>query len=135
VVLAATNEMATYSNGSLASSRIINAARSPQAFLYFLLKFPIDTPYEKLKVFRGCLEKFVTARPREWMSMSAFRATRVEADLGFVEYIVVGQHRESCKLRSTGECLFGRFVFSSFSSSFIFRAKRWRLAEQQSRPF
>jgi hypothetical protein len=65
--------------------------------MYFLLKFPIDTPYEKLQVFKGCLQKFVSARPREWMSMSAFRATRVEADLGFVEYIVVGQHTDSCK--------------------------------------
>jgi len=64
VLLAATNEVATYSNGSLAASRIINAARSPQAVLFFLLKFPIDTPYEKLKVFKGCLEKFVIARPR-----------------------------------------------------------------------
>jgi hypothetical protein len=32
---------------------------------------------------------------REWMAMSGFRATRVEADQGFVEYIVVAQHRES----------------------------------------
>lgn len=95
VVLAATNEMATYSNGSLAASRIVNAARSPQGVLFFLLKFPIDTPYEKLKVFRTCLEKFVNARPREWMSLVAFRLTRIEVDLGFVEYIVCGQHRDS----------------------------------------
>jgi small-conductance mechanosensitive channel len=93
VVLGATNEVATYSNGSLASSRIINAARSPQAVLFFLLKFPIDVPYEKLKVFRNALEEFVKARPREWLVFLAFRATRVEADMGFVEYIVVAQHR------------------------------------------
>lgn len=37
VVYASSNETATYSNGSLAAMRIINAARSPQAYLWFLL--------------------------------------------------------------------------------------------------
>jgi hypothetical protein len=124
VVLAATNEMATYSNGSLAASRIINAARSPQAVLYFLLKFPIDTPYEKFKVFKGCLEKFVNARPREWISMSGFRATRVEADMGFVEYIVVGQHRDSCKWGTLEiDCLFLSFHILILSSLLLLQGK------------
>jgi hypothetical protein len=123
--------MATYSNGSLAASRIINAARSPQAVLYFLLKFPINTPYEKLKVFKGCLEKFANARPREWISMSGFRATRVEADLGFVEYIVVAQHRDSCKWSPLEIArLRCRFIFSCFTFSCLHRrAKRRRLVE------
>jgi small-conductance mechanosensitive channel len=96
VVFGATNEVATYSNGSLASARIINAARSMKANLNFLLKFPINIPYEKLQVFKAAIEKFVKNRPRQWASFLAFRATRVEADLGFVEYIVVAQHRGKC---------------------------------------
>ena len=95
VVLAATNENATYSNGSLAASRIVNAARSPQGVLFFTIKFPIGTAYNTLKVFRGCLEKFVAARPREWVKFCAFRSTQVVADAGFVEYLVAAQHRES----------------------------------------
>jgi len=95
VVLAATNENATYSNGSLAASRIVNAARSPQGVLFFTIKFPIGTAYNTLKVFRGCLEKFVAARPREWVKFCAFRSTQVVADSGFVEYLVAAQHRES----------------------------------------
>ena len=95
MLYAATNEVATYSNGSLANSRIINAARSPQALLHTLLKFPLDTPYEKIQVYRDAVEQFVRNRPREWLSFAAFRMTRIEADLGFVEYILVGQHRES----------------------------------------
>ena len=113
VVFAATNEVATYSNGSLASSRIINAARSPQAVIHFLLKFPINTPYAKLKVFRSVLEKFIKDRPREWLSFSAFRATRVEADAGFVEYIVVGQHREAWQ--NMGALLTSKADLSSFA--------------------
>jgi len=65
VIYGATNEVATISNGSLALSRIINAARSPKASMIFFLKFPIDTPYEKLQVFRSALEKFVKHRPRD----------------------------------------------------------------------
>lgn len=65
VVYGATNEVATYSNGSLASSRIINAARSPKANLSFNLKFPIDASLEKLRTFKITIEKFVKSKPRE----------------------------------------------------------------------
>lgn len=95
VRLAATNEVATYSNGSLANSRIINAARSPKATVYLYLKFGLDVPYEKVKIFRTVIESFVKARPREWIAMNGFRATRVQADLAFIEYVVVLGHRES----------------------------------------
>lgn len=94
VVYGATNEVATYSNGSLAAFRIINAARSHKANVNFLIKFPISAPYSKLKIVKSAIEKFVQARPREWVSFFSFRATRVEPDLGFVEYMVFCQHRE-----------------------------------------
>ena len=92
---AATNEVATYSNGSLASCRIINAARSPNAVVQFNLKFPIDVSYEKLQVFHKALEEFVKARPREYQSFSGFRCTQIEAEFGYVQYIVLANHRES----------------------------------------
>jgi hypothetical protein len=65
VIYGTTNEVATYSNGSLAMSRIINAARSPKASLFFLFKFPIDAPYARIKIFQTAIEKFIKARPRE----------------------------------------------------------------------
>jgi hypothetical protein len=89
-----TNERATLSNGSLANSRIINSSRSPQAYVYILLKFPVDVPYDKLEVFHTAIEKYIRNRPREWLALSSFRATCVEADRGFIEYLVCGQHRE-----------------------------------------
>jgi small-conductance mechanosensitive channel len=61
----ATREVATAANGALANTRIINAARSPKASLNFNLKFPINTPYEKLKFFKSVLLQFLKARPRE----------------------------------------------------------------------
>jgi len=95
VVYGSTSEVATVSNGSLALSRIINHARSPQAVLWFMMKFPYDTPYKKIKVFKGGIEKFIKARPREWLSFAGFRSNRVEIDSGFVEYIIIAVHRES----------------------------------------
>ena len=65
VRFATTNEVATYSNGSLARLRIINAKRSPKAVLYVYVKFGSDAPYQKLKLFRSAIENFVKARPRE----------------------------------------------------------------------
>jgi hypothetical protein len=55
---------ASLSNGSLANSRIINAARSPQAQFFIYLKFPIDTPYEKILIFKSAVEEYLKARPR-----------------------------------------------------------------------
>lgn len=49
----------------------------------------------------------------QWAAFLAFRATRVEADLGFVEYIVVAQHRESWQ--NTGACLQSKAELSSFA--------------------
>jgi small-conductance mechanosensitive channel len=87
LVLVASNERCTISNGSLAKSRIINGYRSPKASIFFLLKFGLEVPFEKIEIFRSAVEKFVKARPREWLALDAFRATRVEADRGFIEYV------------------------------------------------
>jgi hypothetical protein len=90
-----TNERATLSNGSLANSRIINSTRSPNASLHILLKFPVDVPYKKIEIFHKAMDEYALNRPREWVGGVRCRVTRVEAALGFVEYIVVANHRES----------------------------------------
>lgn len=90
-----TREVATLSNGSLARSRIINMKRSDQAQVIISLKFGVGEPFQKIKVFRKAVEQFVKDRVQEWIEMSAFRSTRVEADLGYIEYVVVLKHRES----------------------------------------
>lgn len=51
----------------------------------------------------GCLPQFslfcllhcLLSYLREWITMVGFRAARVEADLGFAEYKLLVQHRES----------------------------------------
>jgi small-conductance mechanosensitive channel len=95
VVLAATGEKATLSNGSLASSRVINMARSPNASLFITLRFAVDTPYSKIEIFEEALRKFVKSKPREWVQLVSFRANNMLQDLGYVEYMVSLQHRES----------------------------------------
>jgi hypothetical protein len=94
VLFASTNEVATYANSVLAGCRIINGARSPKAAVNFAIKFPLDVSYKKLQIFRGSVEEFIKARPREWGAFVAFRANRVEVDFGFVEYSVCCEHRE-----------------------------------------
>ena len=95
VRMAATNEVATYSNSSLAYSRIINAAHSPKATTYVYLKFGIDIPYSRVMIFKNVVENFVKERPRQYAKLDGFRATVVEADLGYIKYVVVLQHVES----------------------------------------
>lgn len=90
-----TQECATISNGSLSGARIINAARSPRATLNFKMKFGITVSTETVEEFKQELIAYVKLKPREWFDFSAFRLIRIEADLGFVEYKIVLQHRES----------------------------------------
>ena len=95
VLYASTNEVATYSNSSLAVYRIINAARSKRAAVNIPLKYPIDASYKKLQVYKGAVEEFIKSRPREWGALLSFRATLVEVDLGYIQYNLCAEHRES----------------------------------------
>jgi Mechanosensitive ion channel len=90
-----TNETASLSNGALANSRIINWSRSPQAQLHIFLNFPLETPYEKLVVFKVAVEEYMKARPREWRALKGFRTSRVYADRNYLEFTIVIQHREA----------------------------------------
>ena len=95
VVFLFTMERASLSNGSLANSRIINSSDSPQAYLWFKVKFPVDVSFEKLQIFHKSVESFIFNRPKEWLSYIDFRATGVEHDKGYVDYLVGAQHRSS----------------------------------------
>ena len=60
-----TNETASVSNGSLASSRIINWARSPNARFVIFFIFPIETKYETLELFKRAVEEYLKVSPCE----------------------------------------------------------------------
>jgi hypothetical protein len=89
-----TKERCSLSNGSLANSRIINAARSPQAQIHIPLMIPIDTPFEKIRDYKTAIAEYMKGRPREWLSLNGFRASKIVTDKGYVEYTLVVQHRE-----------------------------------------
>lgn len=95
VCLAATSERATLSNGTIAKSRIINGARSPNAIIYVTMRFAMATPYSKVQRFRKAVESFVRSRPREWSTMLSFRVDAIEANQGYIEYRIALRHRES----------------------------------------
>lgn len=109
---AATNEVATYNNGYLAGTRIINAARSPKGQVFIRLKFGMDVSSERVKIFRTTIESFINDRPQEWVKLLAFRATVVEAAMGYVGYNVVLQHVESWQ--NIGAILQSKADLSSF---------------------
>lgn len=77
VVYLLTLERATLNNGSLANCRVVNSTQSPHAWLYVFLKFPVSVSFEKLQMFQRALEQYIKDRPREWLSFTQFRATRV----------------------------------------------------------
>jgi hypothetical protein len=93
--LGTTREVATFSNASLAGMRIINMRRSEKPNVYMYLKFGMDSNDQQRKTFRKRMTAFIKDRPREWIKLVNFRATRVEADLGYVEYVLIVQHRDA----------------------------------------
>lgn len=107
-----TNERATISNAAIANSRVINAARSPHAQVQVLVKFGIDTPYDKIKIFQSAVESFIRARPREWLTLVGFRATHVAVDRGFIEYKIIALHRESWQ--TIGSIMESRATLTSY---------------------
>lgn len=92
--LGTSRELATFSNGSLAGMRIVNLNRSEKPNVYLPLKFPIEASMKQRQLFRRQMTNFIKERPRQWIKLVAFRSTRVEVDLGFIEFMLVIQHRE-----------------------------------------
>eukprot|EP00980_Cylindrotheca_fusiformis_P014038 scaffold3670_cov124-Cylindrotheca_fusiformis.AAC.14 len=90
-----TMEYATISNGTLSKSRIINGARSARPYLNFTMKFGLSVPAETIASFKEQLIAHVKSKPREWHAFLAFRITSIEADKGYIAYIVVAEHRET----------------------------------------
>jgi len=91
-IYGSTQEYATCANGSLASSIIINTARSQ---LQFQIMFGKDVSKDKPREFRVSLEDLVRSTPRKWLALKTFRLSSINANDGYVEYKVVLQHRES----------------------------------------
>mmetsp|Transcript_83 Transcript_83/g.359 ORF Transcript_83/g.359 Transcript_83/m.359 type:complete len:904 (+) Transcript_83:147-2858(+) len=93
--LVGTNELASFSNGSLARARLLNMNRSPDACVYVYVRFAIGTPYSIVMLLKSAVEKFVEARPQEWIQLLGFRTNRVEVEQNFVEYIIVLKHQNA----------------------------------------
>lgn len=66
-----------------------------------------------IKVYQTAIENFVKSRPREWSQFNGFRATRVEMELNFIEYVICVTHREIWQ--NAGPILQSKADLDSFS--------------------
>jgi hypothetical protein len=113
-----TREYATFANGSLASSRIMNMKRTDKPNIHMRLKFTMNVSKEQLEQFKVRITNFIKDRPREWIRINCFRCTRVETELQYLEYLLLVQHREvsaSASLIHRAE----HFVFLTLGSRFL----------------
>jgi hypothetical protein len=92
---AATNEVATVNNSSVAMSRIINCNRSPSALVTLDLLFLDTTTDEQLSIFREAVGKFVQDRPRIWDSVLFFRKDAISQNLDLMECTLRCRHTKS----------------------------------------
>jgi hypothetical protein len=89
-----TLERASFNNGSLANSRIINWRRSPNARVAIQLHFPIETKYEQIEIFKKAVEEYMKVRPREWLQLNGFRVNRIFTEQSYMDVTLLLQHRE-----------------------------------------
>ena len=90
-----TREYATFTNGSLANSRILNLKRSEKPNIYMYLKFTMNITQEQLDEFRRRIIKFIKDRPREWIKLVSLRCTHFETEQQYLTFALIVQHRES----------------------------------------
>ena len=98
---AATNEVSTVNNGSIAGSRIINFARSQKALCTLNLMFRSEATNQQISLFRAAVEKYVKDNPRVWSSMVAFFIVKIDPDAESTEYLLRFQHQKSWQEIST----------------------------------
>lgn len=92
---AVTNEVACIANSSFVDNRIINAKRSPNALVRINLRFGVGVQTSKIDLFYKTVQEYAKDRPREFLQLNGLSASSIEAELGYIEYILVAQHVES----------------------------------------
>lgn len=91
---ARTNEVCTVNNSSLASTRIVNLARSPNATIHMDFAAHVRILEDnKFEQFRKAMEKYVHERPRIWECVSHVRHGTVDVDMERVDLSVAVRHR------------------------------------------
>jgi small-conductance mechanosensitive channel len=90
-----TREVATIRNATLSKSRIVNFRKSGQARVEIPLKFTINSPHKKIRLFRKVILRYVEDRPQEFFCCIDFRLTRVDSELGYLQYSIVLQTIDS----------------------------------------
>ena len=84
---AASNEVATLSNGSIANARITNCAKSKNAIVLLDVKLHIKVHQgQNLDRFRDALENYVLDNPNVWASIKFFRCIEIDTDNEYVIY-------------------------------------------------
>jgi hypothetical protein len=90
--LSSTNEVSTVDNYAIASCRIINYARSPNALVNINMKFKLQASQGQLDEFLRKVRLFTKERQRTWQNITTFRQVRVD---DWLEYNLKLQHVKS----------------------------------------
>jgi len=93
---ARTNEVCTVNNWSLASTKIVNLARSPSAKVNFEFKAHISILDEdKLEDFKREMQTFVAGRPNIWSGIAHIRHDMFDIDDERVDITMALRHRNA----------------------------------------
>jgi len=92
---AATNEVATITNGSLAQLRIHNGNRDQNALVTVPLFFQVTTTHEEVMQFYHTVEAFINENDQAWKRIKFFRTESLNTALGYIEYRLRVEHVHS----------------------------------------
>jgi Mechanosensitive ion channel len=91
---AATNEVATINNSSVANSRIVNCSRSPKAQVTINVKLLLDASQRQLEELRLKIELYLE-ESRVWVGLILYRAEDINNEIGYVVMTYRAQHIKS----------------------------------------
>jgi hypothetical protein len=94
--LAATNEVAIVSNGTISGTRITNCARSKNAVVSVMMKLHISLhDGHNAHMFKEALENYINDNPAVWDSLVYLRCEDINSDDEYVMYHLAVRSRQS----------------------------------------
>ena len=94
--LAANNEVATVSNGTISGTRITNCARSKNAVVSIIMKLHISLhDGNNAHMFKDAVENYISDNPAVWDSLVYLRCEDINSDDEYVMYHLAVRSRHS----------------------------------------
>ena len=87
-----THDVCTINNGSIATLRIINRGRSPNAIITVMVYFNLHTHKDRIMEFKRETQQHIKEHPSVWTRLAYFYCSTININSGYLEYTLLAQN-------------------------------------------